>query len=66
MFKTMLVTLLLFALTSPSWGLELSDYMLVDLTHPYNDDTIYGPTSPSSFDLTDLSFGYTPGRCTLL
>lgn len=41
--------------------LDLSDYRIVDLTHPYNEDTIYWPTSPSSFELTELAHGETPG-----
>ena len=61
MYKNVMVAVSLFIFTSPSWGLELSDYRLVDLTHPYNEDTIYWPTSPSSFELTELSFGETPG-----
>ena len=61
MSKTVLVTVLLLAVTSPSWGLDLSEYRLVDLTHPFNEDTLYWPTSPSSFELTELAFGETPG-----
>ena len=34
---------------------------LVDLTHPFNEDTIYWPTAPSRFDLMELASGETPG-----
>ena len=55
------VTALLLAFSSRAAGLELSDYRIVDLTHPYNAETIYWPTSPSSFELTELAYGETPG-----
>jgi hypothetical protein len=61
MSKNVLVTLILFAITSRSWGFDVADYTLVDLTHPYNEDTIYWPTSPSRFELKRLAFGKTPG-----
>lgn len=51
----------LLAFSTPGWGLDLSDYTLVDLTHPYNADTIYWPTSPSKFELTELASGETSG-----
>ncbi len=60
MSKTMLVTLLLLALTTRSWGIDLSEYRLVDLTHPFNAETLYWPTASSSFELTELAFGETP------
>ena len=34
---------------------------LVDLTHTFDEKTIYWPTSPSAFELKQLSFGKTPG-----
>ena len=46
---------------TPAAALDLADYRLVDLTHPYNADTIYWPTSPSKFELTELAFGETTG-----
>ncbi len=60
MSKTMLVTLLLFALTTRSWGVDLSEYRLVDLTHPFNEETLYWPTASSGFELMELAFGETP------
>jgi kynurenine formamidase len=34
---------------------------LVDLSHTFDDKTIYWPTSPSTFKLEKLSYGKTPG-----
>jgi len=40
-------------------GLDLDAYELVDLTHPFNDETIYWPTSPAEFHLERLAYGMT-------
>ncbi|HEX6995736.1 MAG TPA: cyclase family protein [Gammaproteobacteria bacterium] len=45
----------------PVFALDLADYRLVDLTHPYNDETLYWPTAPSRFELTELAHGETEG-----
>ena len=45
----------------PSRALDLDGFELVDLTHPYNESTLYWPTSPSRFELNSLSSGETPG-----
>jgi len=42
-------------------GVDLSRYRIVDLTHPFNDKTLYWPTSPSSFRLERLHHGPTAG-----
>jgi kynurenine formamidase len=42
-------------------GVDLSRYRLVDLTHAFNAQTIYWPTSTEHFELKSLSFGPTPG-----
>ena len=46
-------------------GLALSDqtedYRLVDLSHAYDDDTLYWPTSPTHFEKDELAYGETPG-----
>ncbi len=47
--------------TAYAWSLELDDYRLIDLTHAYNAETIYWPTSPTKFELTTLDKGRTPG-----
>ena len=41
--------------------LSLKDVRVVDLTHAFDRNTIYWPTSPSSFELDTLSHGMTPG-----
>lgn len=42
-------------------AIDLSTQRLVDLTHPLNAQTIYWPTSPSTFRLERLSFGPAEG-----
>jgi kynurenine formamidase len=39
----------------------LADYDVVDLTHPFNERTIYWPTSPTTFAFDTLAYGETPG-----
>ena len=51
----------LLAVSIPVSSLELSDYRIIDLSHAYNAETIYWPTSPSKFELTELAYGETPG-----
>lgn len=34
---------------------------VIDLSHPYDEETIYWPTSPSAFQLNTLAHGETPG-----
>jgi kynurenine formamidase len=41
--------------------LDLKTARLVDLTHPFDGQTLYWPTSPSAFELTTLASGVTPG-----
>lgn len=41
--------------------LDLRNAELVDLTWPFDEKTLYWPTSPSSFELKELAFGPTPG-----
>ena len=57
--------IILFLLAVPALGAQgapdLATAEVVDLTHPYDDKTIYWPTSPSAFQLTELSKGKTPG-----
>src|SRR5215212_10861416 len=40
---------------------DLSNADLVDLTWSFDDKTLYWPTSPSAFELKQLSYGRTPG-----
>ena len=43
----------------PARAVELDDYRLVDLTHTYDEETVYWPTSPSKFELETLADGET-------
>ncbi|HEY6067014.1 MAG TPA: cyclase family protein, partial [Thermoanaerobaculia bacterium] len=40
---------------------DLRTATVVDLTHPFDSDTIYWPTSPTKFELTTLTAGMTDG-----
>lgn len=40
---------------------DLARVRMVDLTHPFDERTLYWPTSPSSFELKELAFGETAG-----
>jgi kynurenine formamidase len=40
-------------------SLDLASSHLVDLTHPFNERTVYWPTSPSAFELDTLAWGRT-------
>jgi kynurenine formamidase len=40
---------------------DLAKARVVDLTHPFDDKTIYWPTSPSAFEIKSLANGMTPG-----
>jgi kynurenine formamidase len=40
---------------------DLATARVVDLSHPFDERTIYWPTSPSSFELKRLHYGPTPG-----
>lgn len=54
----------LLTLAALSWqavALDLQNYRLVDLSHSYNDKTLYWPTSPSRFEKDELAFGTTDG-----
>src|SRR5688500_7649323 len=42
-------------------SIDLSAYRMVDLSHPFNAQTIYWPTSPTTFKLEQLAYGPTPG-----
>ena len=42
-------------------GFDLSRYAVVDLTHPLNGETVFWPTSPTTFALERLAYGETEG-----
>jgi kynurenine formamidase len=41
--------------------LDLSRYTIVDLTHAFNERTVYWPTAPATFTLVKEAWGETPG-----
>ena len=47
----------------PAFGqqIDLSSTRVIDLTHPFDKDTVYWPTSPSGFELKPLHKGLTAG-----
>lgn len=49
------------ACTTARSPLDLTHAELVDLTWPYDEHTLYWPTSPSAFELKQLAYGPTPG-----
>lgn len=55
---TLLIALPRLAAAQP---LDLSTQRMVDLTHPLNAQTLYWPTSPTTFQLERLSYGPTQG-----
>lgn len=46
--------------TSLATAFDPRAFEIVDLTHPFNAQTLYWPTSPSTFALDTLAFGPTP------
>jgi kynurenine formamidase len=54
-------TLLIAALSLRAQPVDLAKAKVVDLTHPFDDKTIYWPTSPSAFEMKSLAHGPTPG-----
>lgn len=61
---SLIFVVVLLACGSPgaeSAALDPANYRIVDLTHPFDDRTIYWPTSPSTFELEMLSHGDTDG-----
>lgn len=61
MKPTLFVTALLLLICSLTADAEPTDYRLVDLTHSYNEKTLYWPTSPSRFEMKTLAEGETEG-----
>jgi kynurenine formamidase len=57
----LLASLALCACATTPKAIDLTHAELVDLTWPYDDKTLYWPTSPSAFELKQLAYGPTPG-----
>ena len=49
------------AAEEPSAALDLAAYDMVDLTHAYDDTTIYWPSAPSGFELHEDAYGHVEG-----
>lgn len=47
------------ALTSCTTGVICEPANIIDLTHPFDERTLYWPSSPSTFQLTQLAYGKT-------
>lgn len=58
---TFMVTFLTACATAQRSGLDLANSSVVDLTYPFNAQTLYWPNSPSGFELKELARGPTPG-----
>lgn len=57
-----LLSALLFCACAASRGVDLASAELVDLTHTYDEQTLYWPSSPPArFELKELAYGRTPG-----
>ena len=50
-----------FSFVTQAQTIDLAKSDIVDLTHAYNADTIFWPTSPIKFEHTELAYGDTPG-----
>ena len=48
-------------LALPVQALELNDYRMIDLSHTYDAETLYWPTSPSAFGKEELAYGESDG-----
>jgi kynurenine formamidase len=57
----LLALIALCACTTARPPIDLTHAELVDLTWPYDEQTLYWPTSPSAFELKQLAYGPTPG-----
>ena len=57
----LLLAVSLCACASTQPPLDLRTAELVDLTYPFDEHTLYWPTSPSAFKLEKLAYGPTPG-----
>jgi kynurenine formamidase len=63
MKQMMAIAIVLWAAVSVvrAQSLDLHAYRVLDLSHPFDEQTIYWPTSPSKFELKPLAFGKTAG-----
>ncbi len=59
--SAMVLSLVLTACSEPETVFDPAAMQVIDLTHAYGRDTIYWPSSPTSFELKKLAYGETPG-----
>ncbi|HKS06625.1 MAG TPA: cyclase family protein [Gemmatimonadaceae bacterium] len=59
--NVLLLCVLTACANQPDLATQLANTELIDLTHPFNAQTIYWPTSPSAFKIDRLAWGPTPG-----
>lgn len=66
--RTLVFLLMVLAATGAIWAaspvkppIDLKGFRAVDLTYPFDEKTIYWPTSPTTFELKRLAFGKTEG-----
>lgn len=51
---------ILLASSAMAQTIDLNSARIIDLSHTYDETTVYWPTSPSKFELTELAYGETP------
>ena len=56
-----LVVLMLLTACATAPRVDLATSEIIDLSWPFDEKTLYWPSSPSAFELKQLSFGRTPG-----
>jgi kynurenine formamidase len=56
-----LLILIALSVSRAGQAMDLDRYRMIDLTHAYNSETIYWPTSPSRFEMATLAEGKTDG-----
>jgi kynurenine formamidase len=57
--RSLLLPWLLLVAPAAAAPLDLAGFDVVDLTHAFDEHTIYWPTSPSTYELTRLAYGRT-------
>lgn len=55
------VAILAVLIAQPVDALDLDEYRLVDLSHSFGEDTLYWPTSPTTFQKEELAYGISEG-----
>lgn len=61
MADRVIMSLVIWAIAGSALAFDVNEYRLVDLSHSYNEETLYWPTSASRFEKKQLAFGETDG-----